>query len=372
MISAIINIITLFQIVFFTVFLSFKRSHRISNKLLIGFLISQGFIYIDNLGFFYREAVYAYFPHLFFVGLAFMFLWAPLLYLYVCSLTTVNFTFRRKLLLHFIPFTTAFIILLVTFYIYDAATKRHIMDTEDLGYYFQIYSTLVHIQILIYIILAIIRLHQFAIQLKNNFASLDKINLAWLRILLYSYLVAWLITLIVYIMQWILVDTPEILRITIFLFFLAFFNIIVFKGLTNPEIFYSPDLLIKDKRKSLSESKRKQYLAKLEKFVQEKKPYLSSTINLNELADMVGIPPRSLSEVLNDSLNRNFFDFINTYRINEAEQLLINSEDPSLTVSEILYDVGFNSKSAFYSAFKKYKGYSPSQLKQIRNTSSRT
>lgn len=244
------------------------------------------------------------------------------------------------------------------------------MDTEDIGFYFRICSSIVHFQILVYIIFAIIRLHQFTLQLKYSYASLDKINLTWLRILLYSYLVAWLITLIVYIMQWILVNPPVILSIIVFLFFLAFFNIIVFKALTTPEIFNNPELLIREKKRSLSESKREQYLMKLEKYVQEHKPYLSSTINLNELADMVDIPPRSLSEVLNDSLNQNFFDFINTYRINEAEQLLTNSKDISITVSEILYDVGFNSKSAFYSAFKKYKGYSPAQLKQERNTRS--
>jgi len=309
---------------------------------------------------------------LFFIGQAFMFLWAPLLYLYVCSLTTVNFIWNRKRLPHFIPFVAAFVLLFFTFYIQDAETKRQIMDTKDTGNYFRIYSAIVHVQILIYIILAIIRLHQFALRLKNGYANVDKINLAWLRILLYSYLVAWLITLAVFFLEGIMVNPPEILRILLFLFLLFFFNIIVFKALTTPEIFYFPDAPAREKRKSLSESRRKEYLVKLEKYVKENKPYLSSTINLNDLANMVSIPPRSLSEVLNDSLNQSFFDYINTCRVNEAEQMLIYSEDPSMTVSEILYDVGFNSKSSFYSAFKKYKGYSPARLKQLRNTSSRT
>jgi AraC-like DNA-binding protein len=370
MLSAIINIVTLFQIVFFTAFLFFKRSNRLSNQLLIGFLIAQGLVYINNLGFFFYDYVYNHFPHLFFVGEPFKFLWAPLLYLYICSLTRGNFALKRKLIPHFIPFLAAFMFLLFTYYIYDAETKRLILRTRNISLYIQIWSTLVHVQILVYIIFAIIRLNRFTVQLKNNYASLDKINLNWMRILLYSYMVAWLITLSIYFMQWIVVSPPELLMVIVFLFFLAFFNIIVFKALTTPEIFYNPHMLIKEKRKSLSENKRKQYLVKLEKYVQEHKPYLSPTINLNELAEMVDIPSRSLSEVLNDSLNQSFFDFINTYRINEVEQLLMNSKDTSLTVSEIIYDVGFNSKSAFYSAFKKYKGYPPAQLKQMRNTRS--
>ena len=188
MISAIINIVTLSQIVLFTAFLFFKRSHRVSNKLLIGFLVSQGFVYINNLVFFFYDYVYMNLPHLIFAGQAFMFLWAPLLYLYVCSLTTTGFSFNRKLLPHFLPFAVAFFFLLFTFYIHDAETKRQIMDTRDIGFYFQIWAALVHIQILVYIVLAILRLNRFAVQLKNNFASLDKINLRWLRTLLYSYI----------------------------------------------------------------------------------------------------------------------------------------------------------------------------------------
>ena len=370
MLIAIINIVTLSQIVFFTIFLLFKRSNRISNKLLISFLVAQGFVYINNLGFLFHDFVYANFPHLFFIGQAFMFLWSPLLYLYVCSLTKNNFRFNVKLLPHFIPFLAVFIFIFFAFYIHDADSKRHIMDTNNISLYFKIYQAFMNLQILIYMIFAMIRVHQFGIQLKYNFATLDKINLSWLRILLYCYMVAWLVTLVVYIMQWILINPPEFLMVLVFLFFLTFINIIVFKALTTPEIFYTIDLLTREKRKSLSEIKRQQYMIKLEKYVQEHKPYLSSTINLNELADMVDIPPRSLSEVINDSFNQTFFDFINSYRIEEAEELLFASKDPAITVSEVLYKVGYNSKSSFYSAFKKFKGYSPTQLKQAKKISS--
>lgn len=244
------------------------------------------------------------------------------------------------------------------------------MDAANISLYIKIYQAFVNLQILIYLVFAIIRLHQYGIELKHNYATLDRINLSWLRILLYSYMVAWLVTLVVYILQWILENPPGFPMVLVFLFFLFFFNTIVFKALTNPEIFNTVNMPERGKRKSLSESRRQQYMIILKKFVEEHKPYLSPAISLNELANMVNIPPRSLSEVINEAFNQTFFDFINNYRINEAEKILLSSNDPALTISEVLYKVGYNSKSSFYSAFKKFKGYSPARLKQAKNITS--
>ncbi len=368
MLLIIINIITLFQIIFFTAFLFFKRRNRLSNKLLIGFLISQGLIYINNLGFLFYDFFYKNLPHLFYIGEPFIFLWAPFLYLYIRSLTNSDFKMSRKQLPHFLPFFTAFVFLFITVYIHRAETKRLILRTHDIGLFSDIWNSVCHIQIMVYVIVSIIHLNRFAVRLKNNYSSIEKINLSWLRVILYCYIVAWVIALSHLVRRWILVETPEIFTITVYLFFLAFFNIIVFKALTTPEIFFSQNIPVAEKKKSLSENKRKQYLEKVEKYVIDNKAYLSPTISLSELAEMVEIPPRSLSEVLNQSLNQSFFDFINKYRIDEAEKLLLSTDDDSITVSEVIWDVGFNSKSAFYNAFKKHKGYSPARLKQIRNT----
>jgi len=60
--------------------------------------------------------------------------------------------------------------------------------------------------------------------------------------------------------------------------------------------------------------------------------------------------------VINHYLKKHFFDFVNEYRINAAAEILKNPSNNKLTVLEILYDVGFNSKSSFNTAFKKIKG----------------
>ncbi|MBN1397426.1 MAG: AraC family transcriptional regulator, partial [Bacteroidetes bacterium] len=74
---------------------------------------------------------------------------------------------------------------------------------------------------------------------------------------------------------------------------------------------------------------------------------------------------RALSEIINNSLNQNFYDFINSYRIKESKLMLEDKENKRKTVLEILYAVGYNSKSSFNVAFKKHTGMTPSQFKKM-------
>lgn len=65
---------------------------------------------------------------------------------------------------------------------------------------------------------------------------------------------------------------------------------------------------------------------------------------------------------MNERLNTNFRNYINSYRIEEAKKILINESDKNILT--ICYDVGFNSKSTFNTCFKKYTGKTPSEFRQ--------
>jgi AraC-like DNA-binding protein len=85
---------------------------------------------------------------------------------------------------------------------------------------------------------------------------------------------------------------------------------------------------------------------------------------LQNLADRLSMSSRNLSYVINFHINKNFFDFINSYRIEEAKRIFQQPDHPK-TVLEVLYSVGFNSKSVFNTAFKKNTGMTPTEyLKQ--------
>ena len=97
----------------------------------------------------------------------------------------------------------------------------------------------------------------------------------------------------------------------------------------------------------------------------EQKPYLESKLTLQELAIQVNIDSRELSILINQHIGQHFFDFINEYRLKKAMEILQNSSKKELTIQQIFYDVGFNSKSSFNSAFKKYTGQTPTEYRKL-------
>ena len=98
------------------------------------------------------------------------------------------------------------------------------------------------------------------------------------------------------------------------------------------------------------------------KYMEQEKPYLNPDLNYEHFLEKLDISRHHFSQILNDNLQQNFFDFINAYRINEAKQML--QQHPKMTVLEILYAVGFNSKSSFNTAFKKATQLTPTQYRK--------
>ncbi|WP_321345747.1 helix-turn-helix domain-containing protein [uncultured Draconibacterium sp.] len=102
---------------------------------------------------------------------------------------------------------------------------------------------------------------------------------------------------------------------------------------------------------------------KIEEYMDEHEPYLQSQIRIKDLADLTGISSHQISQVINESFNQNFYEFINTYRVKKAIELIQDPKNSSLTFSAIGFEAGFNSKTTFYEAFKKTTGTTPAQYK---------
>lgn len=98
---------------------------------------------------------------------------------------------------------------------------------------------------------------------------------------------------------------------------------------------------------------------KLITLLEQDKLYLSANLSLEVLGEKLEVSPRLVSQLINSEFNTNFSDFINSYRIEFAKQLLANYDSKALNVSEVVYKAGFNSTSSFYEAFKKNTGVTP-------------
>ena len=125
--------------------------------------------------------------------------------------------------------------------------------------------------------------------------------------------------------------------------------------------------LRKYRNSGLSPRLSKELMEHLRERVQMDKIYLKSDLSLTELAEIMAIPKKHISQVINENSNLGFYDFLNQFRIEEAKKLLANNNNQN--IEEIAYQVGFNNKVSFYNAFRKFENNTPKRfVKKILST----
>ena len=107
---------------------------------------------------------------------------------------------------------------------------------------------------------------------------------------------------------------------------------------------------------NLDEAQKERYVLKLQDYVKNHEPYKEPELTLGILSERLDIPTHYLSQVINEKLGTNFLEYINRHRTEYAKSLLVDPDMSHYTIMSIAYDSGFNSKSTFYTAFKKYTG----------------
>jgi AraC-like DNA-binding protein len=119
------------------------------------------------------------------------------------------------------------------------------------------------------------------------------------------------------------------------------------------------------KKSAMDEPMMDKYEGSLTKFIEKTKIYLEPELSLEELSVKSGIPKHHLTQLLNEKFQKNFYLFINEYRIAEAVEKLKNNS--SVNILSLAYDCGFNSKSSFNNYFKKVTGFTPSAFRKEHN-----
>ena len=104
-----------------------------------------------------------------------------------------------------------------------------------------------------------------------------------------------------------------------------------------------------------------EYRKALRILMDEKQPHTIATLTLRELAEMLNISPNKLSELLNDGFNKNFAEFINSYRVETFKSKVSDPANKNLTILALAYESGFNSKTVFNTFFKKVTNQTPRQ-----------
>ncbi len=242
------------------------------------------------------------------------------------------------------------------------AYTRVAFDAEGM-----IIMTLQMIHLFIYIHFVKKLLKQHVEKLKNTLSSIDKINLRWVNLGINSFVFIFgLIAVFIVLFltgndfnRAFIITIPVLVSLTIM--GLGFFS------LQQPIIFPPENekpKIKKYEKSTLTDERADEHSGELLLIMNEEKPFLEGNLTLQKLADRLSVSPHHLSQIINDKIGQNFFDFVNSYRIEEAKKLLTDSRGELLTILAVGEEVGFNSKSSFNNAFKKHTGQTPSEFKQ--------
>ncbi|MEM6817502.1 MAG: helix-turn-helix domain-containing protein [Pseudomonadota bacterium] len=121
----------------------------------------------------------------------------------------------------------------------------------------------------------------------------------------------------------------------------------------------------KYQRSGLSMEEAQGFRIQLMDLMQRQQLYLTNDLALSDLAEAAGLSTHQVSQVINSQLSQNFFSFVNNYRIQHAKDMLRDPATRDIPIVELAFEVGFKSKSAFYDAFKRMTGVTPTQYKRL-------
>lgn len=198
--------------------------------------------------------------------------------------------------------------------------------------------------------------------MRAQFSNTERMSLGWLRNIVFLFMGVWLLVVVKQILWMASVPFPlfysalafsEMLAIAAFAFF----------ALRQPALsFDQADTIAAPRVPILTQERTKRIAAKLTAALDDDRLYADSDLSLRRLSDVTGVTKNHISETLSQHLGMNFFDFVNTRRIEDAKRLLAETDD---TVLSIAYDVGFNSRSTFNAAFKKHVGTTPRAFRDM-------
>ncbi len=297
----------------------------------------------------------------------------PFLYLYTKSLIFNIKKLPLKEYIHFLPFLVLTTLYFLFFQDKIAFQSGYLFFRKD-GYMMAriIYGLIYIVSVFYYSTLTLYVINRYRKVKYDSFSYFSSNNmLNWLYFLSAFFMAMYLmfITMAFYnifvSMKFFEIDYFADLSLVLLTFSVSYFGIKQ-TYLFNPQVAEVEDKAIilnkeKYKNSNLSEELKQEYIQKILDFMDVEKPHLNPELTIQDLSNQMNITRHHLTEILNNDLGKNFFNFINTYRVKEVKKRLLDEKFAHLTIVAIAFDSGFNSKSTFNSIFKQQTEKTPSK-----------
>jgi len=358
-----------------------KKNKQTRDYLLAFFIFLLGTYLL--IKYVFENELYTSYPIIIYLDICYWVLLGPTLYVYTMVSTRGDNYLRIQYLYTLIP---AFLVILF-FSEYIFGNPLGLVSEDE---YFPLYVIIGFIIWLynspIFYVLTIIALKKHQKNIKNHYSYSKSVDLRWLYYLSHGFaifilfLVSKGITRILF--DW---EIPlDNYNISIFVVFVYIFGIGFYGyrqgGIFDNTVKYNYDFKKEQtpqktnrpsnhqngsyQKSGLNKEEALLVLNKLKGIMDSEQPYLESNLDLPSLANKVEISTHKLSQVINEYLNKNFFDFVNEYRVEKVKELLSDPSYNQFKIVSLAYDSGFSSKSTFYNLFKKIVRMTPADYRQ--------
>ncbi len=352
------------QALFLALVLAFNDKKNLANKWLIAWLLFIGLhLVFTYFGF---AGMYKKFPLLLILGSAMMLLQGPFLFIYTAISTNRIQKLCGQHLLHALPYL--FYTIYIAFVMVPTkASERYErisnLINEETNFAILSLGILNHIHIIIYLVVSIFLLRKHSKGLTATFSYLEGVNLKWLKNLLIGITAVAIIILIGLVASDLFPIISHYVKATLIFSALAVLPYYISFYAIRQKLIYPLHLDSSSEKYEASKLTKKESstIAKvLTDHMKSSKPYLNPVLTIRDLSEDLNLHPKDLSRVINENFDKNFFNFINAFRVAEFKKRLEDPKNQNYTLIAIAYDCGFNTKSSFNSIFKKTTGLTPS------------
>ena len=373
------------QGLFLTAALATQRRNRTANRLLAVAMLAFSLFMTSAV--YHAAGLVQVAPHFFGVAYPLPLLFGPLIYLYAVAASDRTRRLRWRDGLHFLPFVAA-VIWGLPVYLMSGAEKIAFYEALQQGMrtpLIQVVDPLKFVSGVSYAAATLLFLRRHRARVKDNYSSIERVNLRWLLLLAAAAAAIWALATTFEVME--LVDHPLLQRAddVVALAIAILVYGIGYMALRQPEIF---NFAVLDQRASapapvpppvapsvppapaadapryersgLSEKEAAALKRALLAVMDTDRLYQNTDLTLADLAERLKTTPHKLSEVLNSQLNQTFYDFVNAYRVRDVQRRIADEQFKNLTILSLALDAGFASKATFNHVFRKHTGRTPS------------
>lgn len=354
-----------------------------SNYFLAAFLLAHACIPLNELvlwGASFKLYIRANAPQLNFIFGFTYYIDATLLYFYIKSLVYRDFQLQKKDAVHLLPLGIYGLFMYISFYRMPTEVQLNWVINETFTYSNSYVSLelICRVMRMFYCAAGFALILRYKDILKATRSSIEKVDIIWLKLLVIGFLTVAVLEILLNFSKMVGVifnyefqhsidfNIYEMIGLTSYYASFMLVSTLVFTSMR----YFTTFEAIKQKDKELLSKQPQEKLLNpqlaenIDAMMRTKKPHLQNDVTLEVLAETLEIPSKDLSMLINRHFNKNFWEFINNYRIDEAKQLLSDDKQAAKSITDIYLEAGFNSKSVFNTFFKKIVGMTPSDFRQ--------